>query len=223
MSQETLKTLRIIVPGLIIFSLGIPLFNPDNDVNSWLSEISFTDGSLYLILVFFLGGIYHILNFRGFFLKNSLKRIQDNIKDKLLYPFNEDEITSSQKSEMRSGRVLIQIFYDLIDNNQSLQQKAKNVYFNGIFWSSVADYRALSLLFAVIYFIGWFLCRNREHYIIMCAALLITYIIATIVLLPIVTNRHINLSNEQLEYIQIHLRAKLYKLITQAIPHKRNT
>jgi hypothetical protein len=154
MSKETLKTLRVFVPGLIIFVFGIPLLQGNLDFANILKTLSLLEGVVYVGIVGILGAIYNLTNIRGRFLKKSLESIHNNIKTKLLEPFSNDQAISRSKNKLREGRYLIQVFYSLIDNHETLKEKAKNVHLNGLYWTTIADVRALSLIFFLVYFLS---------------------------------------------------------------------
>jgi hypothetical protein len=87
MSKERLKTLRILIPGIVVFLFTIPLFNPILNLPEYIETISVLETGVYLAVTFFIGALYYILNIRGYFLKSSLNKIHENIKDRLLEPF----------------------------------------------------------------------------------------------------------------------------------------
>jgi hypothetical protein len=92
------------------------------------------------------------------------------------------------------------VFYNLIDNDESLKRKGANVYFNGLFLTSTADIFLILISFSCIY---KYLTRiNFHEYNYNILFLIISFLSAVFHLTS--TLNHIMLSNEQLEYIDSH-------------------
>jgi hypothetical protein len=208
MSKDTLKKFRLIVPGVMIVFAFLPLFNlkvipqvgaPVYPLFQSLSSLlpDYVISSLALIIC---GVLYYTLNIRYYFIRESHKNIQLNIKSTLLSPFGSDPLLAPKFASLRQGRTLMNIFYDFVDNDESLKVKAGSVYFNGLLWSSFADLQAVSLIATVVYLACFLLFRDNQftYLAIICLAL---SLIARFILLPRVTAQHIELSNEQLEFI----------------------
>jgi hypothetical protein len=216
MSKESLKALRVFIPGLIIFLFGIPLLQGQLDFSNIFKTLSLLEGFVYVGIVVILGAIYNLTNIRGKFLKKSLESIHNNIKTRLLEPFTNDQTILQSRNKLSEGRYLIQVFYNLIDNHETLKEKAKNVHLNGLYWTTIADIRALSSIFFVIYILYW-LINHLQDYLVVAVILLLIYFIASHIFAPRVTEMHIDLSNEQLEFIQVHLRKELHSFLIQVI------
>ncbi len=173
-------------------------------------------GPLYLIVILSLAGLYYIINPRKFFIKDSLRKFHDNIKTKLLSPFSDDDRITRSTDELMKGRKLILIFYKLIDNDESLKKKAKNIYFNGLIWTAVADIMAVSSIAIGFYIIRFFFLQ-RDHFLFFSLGLAVLHLIASRILMPIVTKRHIELMDEQLDHIELNytedVRSELIKLL----------
>jgi len=218
MTKETLKALRIIVPGVISIVLIYPLFMRELTVQSMLDvscAVSIVGG---LTLGAFLGGLYYILNLRRPFIKRPTTDIQGNIKTQLLQMCDDD--TSTEGERLREGRTLMHIFYDLVDNDASLTEKAKSVRLNGLMWSSSADAMAISLIASAIFTIA--ACfSSRAHYSYWAVLCLVTFIFANVSLLTL-TKRHIDLSNQQLELIRLKYASEVSKKIAAAAKGTRD-
>lgn len=209
MKKETLKVLRIIVPGVIIFIFFLPLTQGDFDFSALISSLISLKGLLSPIVICGLGGLYNIINLRKWFVADSHLLIHDNIKSKLLSPFSDDHLIAGSSERLREGRNLLHVFYYFVDRDPSLKEKAKNIYFNGLLWSSTADIMALSCMFMASYLIGY-LFLNRDHYLIGALVLGLLCLFASWALMPIVTKKHIALSDEQLDYIKLHYKEALH-------------
>lgn len=225
MSQETLKRFRLIVPGVIIlialYLLDLPFYDSiarklGMGVPAW-SELS-EDTVLYLLLVIVvvvLGGLYYAFDVRGPFLRDSLRRIRNNIRDQLLAPFEDDDTIAPAAARLRKGRTLLHIFYHFVDNDESLKQKAKRVYFNGLIWSTTADVMAVSTVSALLSLL-LYIASGRTHYLGLTAVFWAIYVLSAQVILPRVTKRHIELGDNQLEFILVHYRDELRTRLEKA-------
>lgn len=209
MKKETLKKLRILIPGLLLLIFSIPIFQ-DQFTFEEMKKIfdTFSKGIIYTIIVFGGGAIYYLANLRGLFLKESLYQIHQNIKIGIISLCDDDPKILSAFKKLMEGRTLILVFYGFLDKDKSLKEKAKNVYFNGLIWSSVADLTAISALSFIAYTIGWFWV-SRAHYLVMIALSGALHLFCELVFMPSVTAKHIDLGSEQIEHIGIHSRDEL--------------
>lgn len=210
MKQETLKVLRITVSGVIIFLFFLPLLQNYFNLEALVGSFNYLKGHLYLIVIFSLGGLYYIINLRKFFIKDSLSKFHNNIKTKLLSPFSDDDRIASATNKLMKGRKLIIIFYKLIDNDESLKKKARNIYFNGLIWTTVADIMAVSFVAIGFYIIRFFFLQ-RDHFLFFALGLGFLHLFASRILMPIVTKMHIELIDKQLDHIEVNSKEYLHK------------
>lgn len=210
MTRTTLEKLRLVVPGvviLVVFFFLLPSFPRVEDLSQFLLWLA---GLLYLVIVCVIGGLYNIIGIRWWFLRDSQSLIQANIKQKLTVPFHgEDQIRANIESLIQ-GRQLMHVFYSIVDNDESLKVKAQGVYFNGLLWSTIADVMAISSFGIPVYLIVY-LFNPLPHYFVVALILCIIYPIAALFLMPKVTSKHIELSNDQLEFIVQHYRDELHE------------
>lgn len=207
MKKETLKVCRIFVPGIFLFIFSLPLvhlvqphwvftnsiFNIDN------SEVNFWG---YIIIIIFLGAFYYIVDIRRFFLVDSLEKIQANIKFRLLsLCLNDQEISYNFMDLLKNKKVML-VFYNIIDNDNSLQSKMMDVYLNGLIWSSIADLIAIGILYSIIYLILYWI-GNDSNYLIYSTIMGLLSLISAFVFLPLITKKHIAKSNEQLDQMSM--------------------
>lgn len=211
MSQEQLKLLRLFVPGVMLYILLIP---PILDLTT-LEERWSTNLLRYSIPALIFGVIYDIVDARRLAWGGSVRQVNANIKDKLLEPCCEDDEISAATEKLREGRVLLNVFYSLVDNDPSLQEKAKRVRFNGILWSSVADLETVGVMGTIVYLVGYAVTGLRFE-LAMTIGLALISLVAHFVFVPRYTGRQIRLSNEQLEFIVQKDRAGLCKQIKGA-------
>lgn len=208
MSQEALKWLRLFVPGVFLFFVLPPLFLETLDWESLVERFSSVDVLRDSVAVVLLGAVYNILNLRRPVLRKSLRRIDNNIKESLMRGCTGDIVISTAAEKLRKGRTLMNVFYRFIDRDPSLQEKAKRVRFNGLLWTSVADAATIGAFGAVTYLVAYGF-RDRNHYLAMALGLGMVFLVAYSLLMPLVVRHHIDLSNEQLEFIDQQFRAEL--------------
>jgi len=215
MSKETLKTLRILVPGVILLLFFLPLYKGSLDPSKIVSSLGEIKDLLYLVVIVPLGALYYILDLRGPFLRPSLQKIHQNLHHKLLSPFADDPAISVSEAHLRTDRRLLDIFYFFIDNDESLKERSKNIYLNGLVWSSVADLMATTSLAMTVYAIS-FIATSNPHYLKSVGLSGFLFVASTFILQPLVTKKHIRLQNEQLGYILLHKKEELRQKLRAA-------
>lgn len=201
MSKETLKKWRLLIPGIIIILLILPGLTDSKEelfeIDKMIKAFKWTD-TFYLAVVILLGVIYYSINLRWFVWKPFNTKVQENIKDTILNASNLS-LKASDWYKLKSSRAVITVFYDFVDNNESLTDKSKGVRFNGLIWSSFIDLTILSGLAGFIYSI-LLIFTSKEHYVYLALMLFcLSYI--SLAFTWLLTYKHKNMSNEQLEVI----------------------
>jgi len=215
--MNTLKFFRLLVPGVLIVILFV-LVIQDNlqeliEFTKAFSNLQLKD-TIFVGVFIVIGAIYYIFNVRDLLWNPYHKRVQNNIKNTLISPFNQ-EVNEQQREYLKGDRKLMNVFYYFIDNDNSLAEKAKRVRFNGLIWTSTID---LTIIAAIGSLVFWFklIFEKSSYNFWMAMILLITAIIA-FGFIQLTTKRHISLSNEQLEIIcQLH-RTKLKEKIDELL------
>jgi hypothetical protein len=108
---------------------------------------------------------------------------------------------------------LREIFFSIVDNDESLKTKAQLAYAKGYAWTTVADVRALSAIFAALswlYFAVVFLGAGFNNGF-WAAILFVMLFLLTFPASKILTEKHVSIGNEQLEIIEHHHVADLQK------------
>lgn len=220
LEKERLKLLRLLIPGFIILLFIIPGFTDNTEELKQICAVfyGFTFTHLFILIpVIILGFLYYTLNIRWFVWKHYNKQIQDNIIDTLLINTNL-KLNAKQWYELRNSRKLIIIFYNLVDNDESLKEKAKSVRLNGLLWTSCFDIMIISGLAAAIYSLLSFIMA-RDHYI-MVAVFFFWFFFVFWAFSSLLTHRHKSLSNDQLEVIKQRMSENLSEMIAQVIDNQ---
>lgn len=212
MELKTLKKLRFIVPGILLFIQFVLFFSIKdlNDIRNYLKlynvkyEIS---QFLFFISIIFIGILYYTFDIREKIFKRNFEYVENNIKNKLLKPY-ENKYSTDEINNFKQGSKLINIFFYFIDNDASLKEKAKIVNFNGLIWTSLMDLLIISSFGFFIFFIRWIVVSvifqfTSYYYIMAFANFGITFISAFVG--GFLTEKYVSLRNEQLEIIhQFH-------------------
>jgi len=221
MSKEWLKRLRIIIPGIIILILLIPLSVEGFDYKQFFDRINLMQGFIFCVIVSILGSIYYVLNLRNLTFDKPIKKINNNIKNKLIAFCEHCEILP-ENCTLKKDKTLMHIFYQLIDNDPSLTQKSKSVMLNGLVLSTVADVIVITLGFIPIYLVALAITK-KVHFIWATGIILFISILAWLLFLPKATNKHISLSNDQLDFIKVHYIEEVIRKLKKLCPDYQNS
>lgn len=199
--MTTLKVWRLLIPGILIVVLFIFVihenFNELSEFTKTLTNFGFVDKILVAVAVA-VGVVYYICNIRGRLWNRYHKQIQDNIKNTLINPFRH-QFSSEQEDYLKDGRTLMHVFYHFIDNDKSLSEKSKRVRFNGLIWTSTVDFTIIAGVYSLIFWIKFGIQNNL--YNLVMAVVLLALSLVSFRCIKLTTEKHISLSNEQLEII----------------------
>src|SRR5688500_214148 len=129
-------------------------------------------------------------------MRKSLVKVNENIKAKLLLPFENDKVIRKSIHKLSEGNKMLDIFYQFVDNDKSLSERTKSVYFNGLLLSTFADLRIILLFAAAIYLGLYVLLFNTLYLWVAIICLVISML--TYIFIPMLINRHIAISDTQL-------------------------
>ena len=201
MEKNTLKRWRLIIPGVTIILLTFPL-STDNidqlkDIGSMIKSLAWDD-LWYTAVIVVVGAIYYSLNIRWLVWKHFNSKVQNNIKERI---FNLCSLQYTPKIwyKLKESRALMTIFYHFVDNDESLKDKAGDVRFNGLIWSSCFDFCILSGVGGIAYYIIS-LVTSKNHLIYFSSILFIGFFVF-LGLSSLLTYKHLSLSNAQLDVI----------------------
>jgi hypothetical protein len=154
LSLETLKYLRLLVPGIIIVIfwglLGKWTGDWKFDAPKSLSDLAKT---LPAIIA---GVIYYVTPLRDWANRRNHADVKLNIMNGITDIAGDD--TDQQKSKWPNVKML---FYRIVDSDESLKIQSKRAYFNGLLWTSTADLKAISILFAVYSILHHFIFSSQ--------------------------------------------------------------
>jgi len=209
MDTDTLKKIRSAFPGGLIILGFTPLYTYITATQiSDISPASWLITGALVVAAYGLGMIYNVYCVRALFNHCSHKKITDNIKQRLIAMGRTSPISSAKREQLMNSTVLMDIFYSLIDSKESLKEKSKLVRENGLIWGCAADLTVLGSLFSIFYF-PVYLSTNYPLFLYWITTSLITSLVFAFIIHPKTEIRHIELSNEQLDYIESQLKKEV--------------
>jgi hypothetical protein len=192
MSLYLLKRLRFIVPGILFYIfyylMGVVTKAWTPVIPTNMSDIVYT---LPVLIVAF---IYEMLPFRNWSNTKYDNDVSENLRKKLISISNFKENDSEFDWEKVSG-----VFYHFVDKDDSLRAKSKLAYHNGFFWTTVADIRAISLLFVVMSLVLILLGINEAPFSLL---IFVCIFVLSFIFSSELTRRHKGIGDEQIEIIQ---------------------
>ena len=209
MDTGKLKTLRTLVPGTLLLIESVPVYTFlfGTSLTS-IKSIGWPFAGAGLVGAYVLGAIYNLTCFRRMFNGKSHSKITSNIKKQLLDIGRTKLLTEVQRNELLRGKKLMDVFYALIDSNESLKERSKLVRDNGLVWSSIADLVVLGTVFGAIY-VPLSLITHYSLFLIWGAISGLIAFIAAKTLHPLAEKKHIKLSNDQLDFIATQMKDKV--------------
>lgn len=144
MSNSSQRYLRFLIPGLLgyfgLYFVCLPICLCSIE---WPQKI---DEVLKLTTVFVLALGYHMFPFRDWSNCFRCFKVDQDIMSQINFKVG-NEISGIRDIKWEQFR---DVYYSIIDNDESLKVRSENVRFNGTLWSSAADLRAISAIVLVI-------------------------------------------------------------------------
>jgi hypothetical protein len=209
MAITTLKWIRLIVPGVLLYLLAV-LF-------CWTSTwchlaIPDTYGAITgSITGVVLGAIYYALSLSKFANQDYFDRVGQNLVCQLTLPFIDDPDFPRDLT----WRQVKHVFYPYVDNDKSLEHQKILAFWNGAFWTSAADLRMVSgigvcffaLIMLAVNLIGGI---NFDNFKATWAILLLVVLFfLSIGLSELTTRKHIKIGTYQAKHIRLQYRDEL--------------
>lgn len=199
MEQSTLKFLRLIIPGIAIVIIGYCFIQIVTEKK--LGDLDFSELSIPLIIAFIFGALYQTFNIRFVITNFTHKQIDLNIKRNIMHLYV-GNLSATQTQYLFEKNKLKNVFYKIVDSDPSLSAKGKNVYFNGLLWTSFADTFIISILGSIIILIYTFFNSYNTDELRSFSFLLLMIAIASICLHFVAFLNHVKISNSQIEFIE---------------------
>jgi hypothetical protein len=203
MAIGVLKLVRFIIPAalIILFSKLLGFVT-----GWWTTVLPDFEKSQYLPSVIVPAAIYYITPLRRWTNTPHHKRITEHLRRGLVqiagYADREDKYT---------WKKLRSLFFDLVDRDESLKQKANLAYANGAIWTSFADSTVLAALFFLASMLLYWLGSEDAFIAGMIFLLIISLSIAGSVAC---TSKQIAIGLEQLEVIDFKYKADVERRLS---------
>ncbi|PPZ91593.1 hypothetical protein C3729_05840 [Cloacibacterium normanense] len=199
MEQSTLKFLRLLIPGIIIVIISYCFIQIITDKK--FGDLDFSEYSIPLFVALVFGALYQTFNIRFLITNYTHKQIDLNIKRNImnLYVGN---LSATQTQYLFKKDRLKNVFYKIIDSDPSLSAKGKNVYFNGLLWTSFADTFIISILSSIFILIFTLFNSTNTDDLRTLSFFLLLIALASICFHFVAFLNHIKISNSQIEFIE---------------------
>lgn len=210
MDKSTLKKIRLVAPGIILFVCVFPFFGLRNlkAISENIPDSAFI--ILMTLLVLVLGAVYYSLNIRDLLWREVVQACHRNIHARMIDPVGLDPIFEEVISRL-SNTEMMNIFYNIVDHDPSLLDKANDVRSNGAVLTSIIDSILIFYFFTIMYIITFLLTHQP---------IFLWWTIATLLLQMIlwpmkrrVLKRHIMYEDEQLSVINQFHRDRVKSLL----------
>ncbi len=200
MAITLLKFIRFVVPAAIIlfFTKLLGIFT-----GLWNTTLPDFEKSQYLPVVVIPAALYYITPLRRWANAPHHRRITERLRVGLV------NITGYEdQPERYTWEKLRPLFFSLIDQDESLKQKANLAYTNGAIWTSFADATVLAVLFClaalVFYWLGF-----EDAFV---AAMIFLFITAFSLAGSLATtSQQVRIGAEQLEVIDFKYKSDVEK------------
>ncbi|WP_170755451.1 hypothetical protein [Ruegeria lacuscaerulensis] len=211
MSNTTQKYLRFLIPGMLgYFALYFVCQACDFCSIGWPTSF---DEVMKLTAVLLIAFFYDFLRLRK--LSNSFPQFQVNagIMDHLKGPF----VDQDQRISGITWRRFKDVYYPIIDNDETLKLRSENIRFNGVLWSSAADLRAIAALGFLVIFVFYFAQKMGIYDGFVGGELMksgVIFLVLFVVSFPVswvLTNKHREMVLDQCDYMLLHKRGELEK------------
>jgi hypothetical protein len=216
MAIFTLKTIRFLVPAILVYILAALFCWVSNWCSLAVPESYEALGKSIIAIA--LGAVYYALPLRECANQDYFDRVNRNLVYQLTLPFTDDPSFPRDLTWRQARRV----FYPYVDNDKSLEHLKVLAFWNGAVWTSAADLRMIAgigvIFIAVVMLVVNLIGDNsfdnaRAIYVIM---LLLLLFLISIVLSELTTGRHIKIGTQQAEQIRLHHRDDLRAKLIQA-------
>jgi hypothetical protein len=216
MAIFTLKTIRFLVPAILLYLLAVLFCWVSNWCSLAAPESYETFGKSITAIA--LGAIYYALPLRECANQVYFDRVNQNLVYQLTLPFIDDPAFPRNLTWRQVRRV----FYPYVDNDKSLEHLKVLAFWNGAVWTSAADLRMIAglgtifvtLVMLVVNLVGDNNFDNaKATYAIL---LLVLLFLVSIVLSELTTRRHIRIGTQQAEQIRLQHRDELRTKLIEA-------
>lgn len=209
MDRSVLKPLRWLAPGVLFYLLTLPVISllpVEASVKVGLDYELFHLPIAAIVFSLF----YNVLNVRYYSNASFHREVTTNIESRLWQTAH----PNTARPVAWTDKLARDLFYHLVDKDPSLTARSQNIYFNGFVWTTIADARAVSLL-VLFMTLGMLLSSPSNSTALTGAGLNLLVFCLSFPGSYLVTKKHIQLGNEQLDYIVAHYSNEVRDFVTR--------
>ncbi len=199
MTRSTLKIVRFIAPAIIIavfvFFLGRLLGYTSLKMPTDLKD------AMYNIPLLIVAIVYYASPIRSFANSRFHQRVNENIRIRMVAIAG-----VTDRPDRYTWNKIKNIFYNIIDHDESLTKRSETIMFNGAIWTTLADVTALSALFALL---SALFCALGFQGALTALAAFVLLALLSLALQFAVTKKHVNMGDDQLDQIEQYHKAQV--------------
>ena len=219
MKFTALNLIRFSVPGVLLYVLLSSVCTVTHWCSLSLPEqwSELTKYTLSIVFSFF----YAALPFRFWMNAIYFDAVNRNLVERLTDPFSHDP----DVPRPLQWRHIRPIFYNLIDSDKSLSHQSLRAFASGALWTSAADLRAVALMGAIVFFVlSLFGGATADlfpslhfsvHRSVVAMGICVLLVLISFPISSLITQNHIAIGNEQVDFIFAHYRSKLREGLTR--------
>ncbi|MCA0932608.1 hypothetical protein LCM02_09110 [Lutimonas saemankumensis] len=201
MKSNFSKTLMYLIPGLIAYILASYYLN---SIHGFSVDSNFLNYGIPLLIALVITVLYNFSRLRTVVTNYKKRKIELLIKT-TLFSLYTSKVTDEQKQYLFSEDRLMNIFFELINENDALRGKEVKGNINEIIWTSLADLGILSLFCSIAFFVSIFFFPEIESELIIKGFGISLLSIIALAAHNLSFIKLIDLSNKVLVYIENNL------------------
>jgi hypothetical protein len=209
MSFATLQRVRIVVPGVLALLVGLSLIDHDTPLIEQLASADklWNAGTVYLGASVALGALYLLTKIRSRLIGKEWDALDARLMHSLV-EISGSSFSAEEKRALLRGKRVMNVFYQIVDNDESLKIRRDRVYQNGAIISCLADASFFGMSGALLSVVAACLDQDNRHaeWMYLWSAV---FIVSWMMLLPRAFERHQSLSDDQLQFIADHYEVTL--------------
>ena len=193
---------RVVVPGVLTVIGALSLIVPGGDFIAAFKGLDIKEIGPAGILVIAIGIVYRLADTRErLSIQFSWSDLHEDIRASLLAAVRERRgLSEAEEQFLRDERRLLDIFYGLVDSDESLKNRAESIRLNGLIVTSLADLAIIGILASLLHFLVVIAGGPTTHAYWYFGACM-TWTLSEAVLLPSALRKHRRLSGEQITFI----------------------
>lgn len=213
MKLNTLQSLRFGTPAILIL-----LFTALSGKLTGLWQLSLPENPkdwAATVMGLVISTLYYLSGLRNWANQFWFEKVNENIRSQLIKIADLDDNT-----KIFSWTSIKPIFYNLIDNDKSLTINSEQAYFNGYIWTTCADVRAISFIFAVLSIFAF------SFEVVGAKALIAIFVCIfgfTFLASAIATKKHMKIGNQQIKTIKLFHQTKLKEKLNEIAANSSTT